>query len=172
MPEALDPLPLLRFLHERRVEHIVIGGFAVNAHGFIRVTKDLDTVPSANDENLRRLAEALKDLDAVILETEDFERDELSADPTNADDLALGGNFCLQTDLGRLDVMQWIAGVDADDLYSTLAPEAIAGELDGVPVQVCGLDHLRSMKRAAGRPQDLEDLRRLADDRPDKPDAS
>ncbi len=172
MPEALDPLPLLRFLHERGVEHIVIGGFAVNAHGFIRVTKDLDTVPSADHENLRKLAEALEDLDAVILETEDFDRDELPADPTKADDLALGGNFCLQTDLGRLDLMQWIAGVDADDLYSALAPDAVAGELDGVPVQVCGLGHLRAMKRAAGRPQDLEDLRRLGDDGPDKPGAS
>jgi hypothetical protein len=48
MSEALDPLPLLRFLHERSIEHVVIGGFAVNAHGFIRVTKDLDTVPSAD----------------------------------------------------------------------------------------------------------------------------
>jgi hypothetical protein len=28
-------------------------------------------------------------------------------------------------------------------------------------VLVCSLDHLRAMKRAAGRPQDLEDLKRL-----------
>jgi hypothetical protein len=42
MPAALDPLPLLRFLHERGVEYIVIGGFAVNAHGFARPSKDLD----------------------------------------------------------------------------------------------------------------------------------
>lgn len=46
MPEALDPFPLLRALHERGVEYIVVGGFAVNAHGVIRVTKDLDIVPS------------------------------------------------------------------------------------------------------------------------------
>jgi hypothetical protein len=38
MPDALDPLPLLRALHEHGVEYIVVGGFAVNAHGFIRVT--------------------------------------------------------------------------------------------------------------------------------------
>jgi hypothetical protein len=28
-------------------------------------------------------------------------------------------------------------------------------------VYVCSLDHLRAMKQAAGRPQDLEDLSRL-----------
>lgn len=161
MSEALDPLPLLRFLHQRGVEHIVIGGFAVNAHGFIRVTKDLDTVPAADRENLSRLAAALTDLDAVILETEDFKDDELPANPKRVEDLARGGNFCLRTKLGRLDVMQWIGGIEVEDLYSTLDAEAVSGEVDGVPVRVCGLAHLEEMKRAAGRPQDLEDLRRL-----------
>jgi hypothetical protein len=82
-------------------------------------------------------------------------------DPTQPDDLALGGNFCLQTSLGRLDVMQWVSGIDADDLYAELEREALVGELEGIPVRVCGLEHLRAMKRAAGRPQDLEDLARL-----------
>jgi hypothetical protein len=68
MSDALDPVPLLRCLHERGVEHIVIGGFAVVAHGFIRVTKDLDIVPLPTAQNLERLAETLRALDAVMLE--------------------------------------------------------------------------------------------------------
>lgn len=164
VPEALDPLPLLRFLADRGVKHIVIGGFAVNAHGFIRVTKDLDTVPAADRDNLARLAEALRDIDAVLLETDDFDDAELPADPTRVDDLARGGNFCLQTTLGRLDVMQWIGGIDAEDLYSELVHRAISGDVDGVLVTVCGLEDLLEMKRAAGRPQDLEDVRRLGDE--------
>jgi predicted nucleotidyltransferase len=161
--EALDPLPLLRFLHEQQVEHVVIGGFAVNAHGFIRVTKDLDIVPNARIENLQRLAVALRDLDATVLETEDFRSEELPIDPLRAEDLAQGGNVCLTTRLGRLDVMQWISGIDVDELYAELEPKALTGDLDGVTVRVCGLEHLRTMKRAAGRPQDLEDLARLSD---------
>lgn len=163
MPDALDPLPLLRALHERRIDHIVVGGFAVNAHGFIRVTKDLDIVPSPTQENLERLAEMLRDIDATILDSGDFQPREMPADPTSTDDLAMGGNFCLLTELGRLDVMQWLSGVEADDLYAEFDPEAVEGHLDGIPVRVCGLEHLRAMKRAAGRPQDLEDLERLAD---------
>jgi hypothetical protein len=163
MPDALDPGPLLKYLHEREVEHIVVGGFAVNAHGFIRVTKDLDIVPSPARENLERLAEALRDLDATILDTGDFKPEEMPADPTQTADLALGGNFCLLTRLGRLDVMQWLSGIDSDDLYATFDPQAVEGRVDNVPVRVCGLDHLRAMKRAAGRPQDLEDLRRLGE---------
>jgi hypothetical protein len=164
MPDVLDPTLLLRFLHERGIEHIVVGGFAVNAHGFNRVTKDLDIVPNPTEENLRRLAEALRDLNATILDTGDFEPQELPAEPTSAADLAMGGNFCLATDLGRLDVMQWLSGVDTEDLYAEFNPGAVEGSLDGLPVRVCGLEHLRAMKRAAGRPQDLEDLRRLGED--------
>jgi hypothetical protein len=164
MSDALDPTPMLRLLHERGIEHIVVGGFAVNAHGFNRVTKDLDIVPNPTEGNLEKLAEALRDLDATILDTGDFEPEELPADPTRAADLALGGNFCLLTDFGRLDVMQWLSGIEADDLYAEFDPEAVEGILDGIPVRVCSLDHLRSMKRAAGRPQDLEDLRRLGED--------
>ena len=98
-----------------------------------------------------------------MLDTGDFKPEELPADPTRATDLAMGGNFCLLTNLGRLDVMQWLAGTETDDLYAEFDPDAVEGIVDGIPVRVCGLDHLRAMKRAAGRPQDLEDLRQLGD---------
>lgn len=164
MPDALDPLPLLRALHERGIEHIIVGGFAVNAHGFIRVTKDLDIVPSSGQSNLGRLAEMLRDLEVSLLGTDDFTAEEMPADPTRTSDLEMGGNFCLLTDLGRLDVMQWLTGIETDDLYGELSTDAVEGSLDGIPVRVCSLEHLRAMKRAAGRPQDLEDLRRLGED--------
>jgi hypothetical protein len=163
MPGALDPLPLLRALHERGIEHIVGGGFAVNAHGFIRVTKDLDIVPSPAEGNLEKLAEMLRELDARILDTDDFTQAEMPADPTRTADLEMGRNFCVLTDLGRLDVMQRLSGVDTDDLYGQLDPDTVEGSVDGIPVRVCSLEHLRAMKRAAGRPQDLEDLRRLGE---------
>jgi hypothetical protein len=73
MPEALDPLPLLRALHKRRIEHIIVGGFAVNAHGFIRVTKDLDIVPSPAHTNLEKLAAMLRDHDASVGRPQDLE---------------------------------------------------------------------------------------------------
>ena len=45
MTQVLNPEPLLRALHEAGVRHVIIGGFAVNAHGVIRPSKDLDIVP-------------------------------------------------------------------------------------------------------------------------------
>jgi len=160
---ALDPEPLLRFLHEHGVEHILIGGVAVAAHGYPRPSQDLDLVPAADAANLRRLARALQQLNARPTDLSDFAAEEVPADATSAEDLARGGNFRLDTDLGALDVMQWISGIDADDLYSELDREALTFSLAGVPVRYCSLGHLRAMKRAAGRPRDLDDLEHLPD---------
>jgi hypothetical protein len=60
--------------------------------------------------------------------------------------------------------MQWVAGIETDLAYSELAPEAFPVTFRDAQIRVCALDHLRAMKRAAGRPQDLEDLRRLNTD--------
>ena len=161
MTDALDPEPLLRALHTAGVQHIIIGGFAVNAHGVIRPSKDLDIVPDPEPANLERLARLLRELGARHVGLGDFRPDEFPFDPTRPEDLAAGANFRLQTPLGDLDVMQWVAGIDDDATFGVLAAEAIAGELDGIPLRVCGLDHLIAMKRAAGRPRDLDDLERL-----------
>lgn len=160
---ALDPEPLLRFLHERGVEHIIIGGVAVAAHGYARPTNDLDVVPRGGRDNLTRLAAALAEINARPAERGDFAADEFPMDATSVEDLASGGNFRLDTDLGPLDVMQWIAGVDVDDLYAELDREALAFTLDEIPLRYCGLAHLRAMKQAAGRPRDLDDLEHLHD---------
>lgn len=160
-PEALDPEPLLRFLHDKGVRHIIIGGVAVAAHGYARTTKDLDVVPRPDWQNLARLAGALVELHAIPAELGDFAANEVPMDATNPDDLAAGGNFRIETDLGALDVMQWVAGIETDDLYAELEREALGFTLDGTPLRYCGLAHLRAMKQAAGRPRDLDDLEQL-----------
>ena len=161
MTEVLNPEPLLRALHEADVRHVIIGGFAVNAHGVIRPSKDLDIVPDPDPANLARLAALLDDLDARHVGLGDFKPDEFPFEPTRLEDLQQGANFRLETRLGDLDIMQWIAGIDTEPAYDALAADSIEGKLDGIPLRVCGLEHLIAMKRAAGRPRDLDDLQRL-----------
>ncbi len=143
------------------VRFIVIGGFAVSAHGHPRGTNDLDIVPDPDPTNLDRLATALTNLGASVLGSEEFEREELP-DPHDPAALALGGNFVLTTKYGRLDVMQI---VNPDLGYGDFDSAAIEDEVLGHRVRFCGYGHLVAMKEAAGRDQDLVDLRRLREAR-------
>jgi hypothetical protein len=144
----------------------------VNAHGVIRATKDLDLCPSPSRENLGRLASLLRELGVtqVGVDDQDFGAQEMPFDPTRVEDLAEGGNFRLETPYGIVDVMQWIPGIDADHAFADLAADAQTDTAFGVPVTVCSLEKLRTMKRAAGRPQDLQDLADLAAAHPEAAD--
>jgi len=64
----------------------------------------------------------------------------------------------IETDLGRLDVVQGLEGVPS---YEKLREGTSEAEVLGVKVAVCSLDDLRAMKQSAGRPRDLVDLEDL-----------
>lgn len=156
----LDVGGILAALDKADVRFIVIGGFAVGAHGYPRATKDLDIVPDPEPGNLNRLAAALQDLDAEVLGVEEFSEDEvIQPDPEG---LRLGGNFVLATKHGRLDIMQ-LVGPDFE--YAALHVAAVEDEVFGRRVLFCAYDDLIAMKEAAGRPEDMIDLRRLRESR-------
>jgi hypothetical protein len=162
MSPPLHPEAVLRCFSEAGLRYVVVGGLAVNAHGVIRATKDIDVCPDPERENLVRLAALLRDLEAVQVGMGDFDAAEMPFDPTEVEDLERGGNFRLETRLGNIDVMQWLSGIEGDLAYAVLAADALVVELAGLLIPVCSLAHLRAMKRAAGRPQDLQDLADLA----------
>lgn len=90
----LDGESLLAILEEAGVEFVVIGGFAVSAHGHPRATKDLDIVPDPDPQNLTRLAAALRRLGAQVQGSEEFSADEVVQ--PDAEGLSMGGNFVLK----------------------------------------------------------------------------
>ena len=160
MTTPLDPAELLRRLAGAGVDYVLIGGLAVNAHGVIRSTKDVDICPAPDPANLGRLADLLRDLKVrqLGIGEGDLATAEMPFDPTRSDDLGAGGNFRLETALGVLDIMQWIPGIEAEHAYPVLAADAEVALAFGIKIRVCSLNALRTMKRAAGRPLDLQDL--------------
>lgn len=157
----LDIEGLLKVLVENNVEFFVIGGVAVGFHGYLRATKDLDIVPNPNPKNLKRLAATLQTLQAKVDGANDFQKDELP-DPLDPKILALGGNWVLDTRLGRFDVMQWL---NETDLWTELSPNTINSEIDGLPIKVVSYGDLIALKKHANRESDLEDLKRLREAR-------
>ena len=163
MIEFESPLryfPLLKVLRDQGVEFVVIGGFAVILHGVERATKDVDVVPEQSRENLARLWDALVELEARPAEVGDFRPEEVPM-PFSLEGLVEGGgNWVLMTRLGRVDVMQWVAGVDTYEELRANAESEDIPEVGGT-VWFAGLEDLLAMKREAGRPQDLIDITAL-----------
>jgi hypothetical protein len=159
---------ILRVLIGVGVDFVVIGGFAVIAHGYLRATKDIDIVPRPTAENRDALERALASINARPIEQADLRPDEMPLQ-WGIGALAHGGNWALQTDHGRIDILQYIDRVDVVETYSELRDEAIeAGVPDVGVVRFASLEHLELMKRVAGRPQDINDLAQLEEIRADR----
>lgn len=156
---------ILEALDRGGVDFIVIGGLAVGWHGFVRATKDIDIVPDPEPANLRRLAAVLERLNARVEGLEEFDPAELPS-PLESEALSGGGNWVLETDLGRLDIMQTQRDLE---LWAELSAASVEGALFGRPVRFCDYDGLVKLKRDAARPQDLLDLEQLAIARGESP---
>jgi len=160
-PRPLRPEPLLAALVKHEVEFIVVGGYAVAAHGFARATKDIDICPEPGEENFRRLAAALTELEANAIGLAEFEG-EFDLKP-DVDGLRHGGNWTLMTKYGRLDLLQTFnfQGIDGEGEYRDLSSHAVERIFLGHEVSFCSYDDLLRMKQAAGRAQDKVDIESL-----------
>jgi hypothetical protein len=157
-----DLAALIRALNGGEVEFIVVGGVAAVAHGSARLTQDLDVVYSRSNENLTRLAAALRPLLPYL-------RDAPPGLPFNLDmeTLRAGLNFTLTTSIGDLDLLGEITG---GGNYEALLPHTVDLEVFDRKILFLNLEWLIKVKRAAGRPRDLEviaELESLIEDQQD-----
>jgi len=150
-PGPFRPDALAAVLNRHAVDYVVVGGIAAIRHGSRRATRDLDVVPAPSHENYQRLAQALREIDAQV---RGVDAHLLDIDPTDPDVLAGGADLGLATNLGMLDVLQELVGVE----YSGLRERAVGARLGGEPILVAHVDDLVAMKLRAGRPIDLQDI--------------
>jgi hypothetical protein len=144
---------LLAVLAQGQVEYIVIGGFAATAHGSAYLTADLDVVYRRTPQNLERLAGSLATLHPYL-------RGAPAGLPfrLDVDTLRRGLNFTLVTAAGDLDLIGEAAG---GGTYEALLPRSERRDLFGLEVRFVDLETLIRLKRAAGRPKDLERVAEL-----------
>ncbi|MFM7095102.1 MAG: DUF6036 family nucleotidyltransferase [Actinomycetota bacterium] len=135
----------LELLTVNNVRFLIVGGFALAAHGLPRATDDIDIWVWMEDDNARALKRALDDFGFSSLEIDqaDFLRPDLTIQLGYSPD--------------RIDLMTSISGVDFEEAWE----RRIIATLDGVDFPVIGKADLVANKWALGRPQDLVDLMKL-----------
>jgi len=144
---------LFRLLATAEVEFILVGGAAATAHGSSRLTVDLDIVYCRSQQNLDRLASCLAPYHPYLRGTPEGLPFQL-----NIETLQRGLNFTLITDAGALDLLGEITGGGS---YEDLLPHTIEIDIFGVSCRCISLPRLIEVKRAAGRPKDLDALAEL-----------
>ena len=144
--EPFDPTPILERFAAAGVDFVVIGAVAGGAHGSAFGTFDVDLAYARDTQNLERVTEVLRSLDATLRGApEDVP---LLLD---AKTLAAGANFTFTTSLGSVDLLGDPAGSPP---YEQLRCAATVIDVRGHAVRIASLDHLIAMKEAAGRPRD------------------
>ena len=150
-----DPRLIFETLTRSGVDFVAIGGWAVISHGSTRNTRDVDFVAATDPDNLARLEAALADLGAELWGVDAH----LLGIDLDARTLAGGGNFTLVTRAGGLDFFNEVPGGAP---YEQVRERSVLVDLgDGLEIRVAGIGDLIAMKRAAGRPRDLQDIATL-----------
>lgn len=142
---APDFLDFIVCLNERAVDAVLVGGYALGAHGVVRATADIDFLYRRTAKNVRRLCAALEDFGA----------------PPNVIDFEVLMTPDMVTMFGapphRVDLLSDITGVSFEQVWAGSVQIVVEGQ----PLRVIGLEELHANKAATGRRKDARDLRSL-----------
>ncbi len=136
---------MLSALSAAHADFLIVGAYAVAAHGIPRATADLDVWIRPSIENAERVARALAEFGAP---PSGVRREDLGA-PGVVIEIGIAPR--------RVDVLTSIDGVDFDAAWR----DRTEVDIDGLAVPVIGRRHLIVNKKAVGGPQDLADVARL-----------
>lgn len=139
-----DLLIFWKSLNKFQVKYIMIGGFAVNLHGFPRMTADIDIWLKDDVKNRQNLGKAL----------EQFGYGELSFE--KLDFVPGWSDFYIGAGV-RLDIITNMKGLEYISFDEALAQANVA-QIEGVKVPFINIDHLIKNKKAISRPKDKVDV--------------
>ena len=150
MPD-FDPVAVVEVLTRHAVAHVVIGGWGAVGHGSPLPTRDIDIVPASTRDNLTRLSDALRELEAMVRNGDEEPL------PFTHDATSLAGStfWNLTTRFGDLDISFRPSGTQG---YDDLRRDAVEVTLRGIPVLLASLQDIVRSKEAAGRDKDRRAL--------------
>lgn len=150
--------PVFAALQATGVRYVVVGGIAVNLHGYQRFTKDIDLVIELVPDQALRALEALTKVGykpSLPVRIADFANPAIRESWIRDKGMMV---FQMYSDVSRLSVDIFVKyPLDFDLLWR----DSIPVELPQTSLRIASIRHLIEMKRAAGRTQDLLDIEKL-----------
>ena len=138
-----DYRDILSIFSDEKVEYLIVGAYALAAHGNPRATGDIDLWVNPTERNAARVMRSLASFGAPL--------DEVDDDDFSTPDVV----FQIGLVPRRIDILTSISGVPD---FEKAWQERMDIEIDGISVPVLSRQHLIVNKRATGRPQDLADV--------------
>lgn len=138
-------IDLIGILNKKKAKFVLVGGLAVVVHGVYRTTKDMDIFFEGNEDNSKKVLEAINmfGFESLNLTIEDLmDRD---------------GYIQLGNEPIRIDLFNSLPGVEFDEVYQ----DAFEHEEEGIKFKVIHVNHLIQNKNTVGRLQDLDDVKKL-----------
>jgi len=150
---------VFKALNKARVKYVVAGGVAVVLYGFLRYTKDVDLIVHLEEKNLTRLFDALLKIGyhPKVPVTKGQFIDAKSRKKWQKEKGMIVFSFYHTNDpFKAVDMF-----IEEPIKFSSLYEKRTKVKTEGMIVPLISLDHLRILKRRAGRPHDLDDLDQL-----------
>lgn len=151
--------PIFRVLNEAEVRYVIVGGLATVLHGHTRLTLDIDLVVDLEPDEAKKAIQALTDFgfeSRLPVPAMEF------ADPSRRE------QWIREKGMRVFSLWHPEQPLLAVDLFTehpidfqNLWNRAQRADLEGERVRIASISDLIELKRAAGRPKDLEDIRRL-----------
>ncbi|MGQ0827068.1 MAG: hypothetical protein ACT4ON_01610 [Bacteroidota bacterium] len=135
----------IQLLNLNKVEYLVVGGYAVTAHGYPRYTGDIDFWVRPEKENARKVIKSLLDFGFGSLDIN--EADFIKKD------------FIIQLGYppNRIDILTGVSGLTFDECWDEKKEFVFENE----KINFISLHHLRLNKKLTGRDKDNLDLKNL-----------
>jgi len=144
-----DYKEMLQLLLEERVEFMLVGAYAMGAHGYPRATGDIDIWVEASKSNAPKVINALQKFGAPLAQVslQDFSHE--------------GTVFQIGVAPRRIDIITKISGVT----YQEANQDKIIVNVEGLNIPVISLDKFVKNKLASGRDKDTIDVKYLMEAR-------
>lgn len=147
-------------LNQANVKYLVAGGIAVNAHGYQRLTTDLDLVIQLNKTNIKKALDSFKQLSyapIVPVDIDDFSDTEKRKDWQENKNMQVFSLQSMQHPETTIDIFV-TEPFDFELEYNTSINAELTPEIN---FQIVSISTLMEMKRIAGRAKDLDDIEHL-----------